>query len=69
MKSENSEVRAYENVEGDDEGEEEPSWIPSVDVYPIENGREVDEDYEEDDQLRATLRSVNEMVSAILSWE
>jgi len=30
---------------------------------------ETDEDYEEDDQLRATLRSVNEMVSAILSWD
>jgi hypothetical protein len=30
---------------------------------------EIDEDYEEDDQLRAILRSVNEMVSAILSWD
>jgi hypothetical protein len=45
-------------------------WIPSVeDYYPIENGKEIDEEYEEDDQLRATLRAVNEMVSLILSWD
>jgi len=30
---------------------------------------EIDGDYEEDDQIRATLRSVNEMVYAILSWD
>lgn len=29
---------------------------------------ETDEDYE-DDRLRATLHSVNEMVYAILSWD
>ena len=49
--------------------EEEPSWVPSVEVYPIGNGMDIDNDYEEDDQLRATLRSVNEMVFAILSWD
>lgn len=37
--------------------------------YPVENGKEIDEDYKEDDQLRATLRAINEMVSAILSWD
>ena len=36
---------------------------------PIESGKEIDEDYEDDDQLRATLRAVNEMVFAILSWD
>jgi len=36
-----------------------------MEAYPTET----DEDYEEDDQLRATLHSVNEMVYAILSWD
>ena len=36
-----------------------------MEVYSIE----IDEDYEDDDQLRATLRSVNETVFAILSWD
>ena len=40
-----------------------------MEVYPIYNGNEDDDDYEEDDQIRATLRSVNKMVSAILSWD
>lgn len=45
-------------------------WITSVDDYfPVENGKEIDRDYGEDDQLRATLRAVNEMVSLILSWD
>ena len=39
-----------------------------MEVYPICSGNENDDDdYEEDDQIRATLRSVNKMVSAILS--
>lgn len=40
-----------------------------MEVYPIGNGNENDDDYEEDDQIRATLRSVNKMVFAILSWD
>ena len=40
-----------------------------MEVYPICNGNEDDDDYEEEDQIRATLRSVNKMVSAILSWD
>jgi len=63
------EAQAQECVQGDDEEDEEPSWIPSVEVYPIESGIDIDDDYEDDDQLRATLRSVNKMVSAILSWD
>ena len=35
-----------------------------MEVYPMET----DEDYD-DDQLRATLHSVNEIVYAILSWD
>jgi len=67
---EHREAQAQECLEGDDGmEEEEPSWVPSVEVYPIGNGMDIDNDYEEDDQLRATLRSVNEMVFAILSWD
>ena len=40
-----------------------------MEVYPIDYGNENDSDYEEDDQIRATLRSVNTVVSAILSWD
>ena len=58
-----AQIQGY--VEGDDgEEEEAPSWSLS-EVYPME----IDEDYEEDDQIRATLHSVNEMVYAILSWD
>jgi hypothetical protein len=50
--------------------DEESAWIPSVEAYyPNENGKEIDEDYKEDDQLRATLRAINEMVSIILAWD
>lgn len=66
------EVRIQGNPEGEDEGDEddESGWIPSVEVYcPTENGKEIDEEHKEDDQLRATLRAINEMVSAILSWD
>jgi len=68
-KHEHREAQAQGYLEGDGGMEEEPSWVPSVEVYPIGNGMEIDDDYEEDDQLRATLRSVNEMVFAILSWD
>jgi len=65
IEHDNLQARIREHVEsGDGEEEEELSWSPSA-VYPVE----IDDDYEEDDQLRATLRSVNEMVSAILSWD
>lgn len=40
-----------------------------MEVYPINHGNENYDDYEEDDQIRITLRSVNKMVSAILSWD
>ncbi|KAF9647725.1 hypothetical protein BDM02DRAFT_3187719 [Thelephora ganbajun] len=51
-------TRVY--AEGDGEGKEEEGseWISAVDVYnPDENGTEIDEDYEEEGQLRATLRA------------
>jgi hypothetical protein len=59
------------SVEGcGDEDEDESMWMPTVEAYyPTENGKEIDEDHKEDDQLRATLRAVNEMVYAILSWD
>jgi len=60
-------VQVQEYVEDD---KDEPSWIPSVEVYPIWNGNDDDDgDYEEDDQIRSTLRSVNKVVFAILSWD
>ena len=40
-----------------------------MEVYPIEDGIGIDDDCEGDDQLRVTLRSVNEMVTAILPWD
>ena len=65
VEREHRQAQIQEHVEGDDEEEEEePSWNPSMEVYYME----IDDDYE-DDQLCATLRSVNEMVFAILSWD
>ena len=40
-----------------------------MDVYPIGNENDDDDDYEEDDQIRSTLRAVNKVVFAILSWD
>ena len=58
-KDEHCEAQVQEYVEDSKEG---PNWIHYVEAYPIENGND-NKDYEEDDQIRSTLFSVNRLSS------